>query len=493
METKNLKQKATAGLIWVALRNYASMGISFISGIILARLLTPHDYGCIGLLSIFMALSNTFIDAGFGSALIQKKDPTNTDYSTIFFWNMGVALFLYIILFFAAPPVARFYKIPLLSPVLRVQALVIILYAFNLVQINQLRKQLKFKILSLVTLCTSVIALAVTIVMAFHGLGVWSLVAQNLISAFLPAIFYWFYVKWRPIKTFSWSSFRQLFSFGSYVLLSHFVNEFCRHIPGLLIGKLFNAATLGYYSKAAGTEKMASQTISGVISNIVFPLYSAAQDDKKILGNIIKRLTMSIAYITFPLMLILMLIAKPLFVLLYSERWLPSVIYFQVLCTIGIASCLQTINAQSIAAIGKSKQMFNWTLMKRGVGSSAIIIGLLTYGMKGFLVGVIIFNYFSYAVNIWLVSKYIGYKWTSQLKDLLHITIMSVAAFVVSLASTYFLHTDIYVTGIIRLVVYLIVYIGWSLILKPEAFVYTINNIPTRFRFWEKRGKGKHS
>ena len=128
------------------------MGISFISGIILARLLTPHDYGCIGLLSIFMALSNTFIDAGFGSALIQKKDPTNTDYSTIFFWNMGVALFLYIILFFAAPPVARFYKIPLLSPVLRVQALVIILYAFNLVQINQLRKQLKFKILSLETL-----------------------------------------------------------------------------------------------------------------------------------------------------------------------------------------------------------------------------------------------------------------------------------------------------------------------------------------------------
>ena len=295
------------------------MFIAFISGIVLARLLTPHDYGCIGMLLIFTSLASTFIDSGFGEALIQKKKPTNTDYSTIFFWNMGVATVLYIVLFFSAPAIARFYEIPILSPVLRVQAFVLIINAFKLVQANQLKKRLDFKALSIVTMTTSIFALVVTIVMAYHGMGVWSLVTQNLLMAGVPAVVFWFYLKWRPSWTFSWNSFRELFGFGAYMFLTHFVNELGKQIQTLLIGKMFSSSILGYYSKAYSTERMASQVISGVVASVAYPLYAKAQDDKKALANIIRRITMSISYLTFPLMLLLILIAQPVFMLLSNE------------------------------------------------------------------------------------------------------------------------------------------------------------------------------
>lgn len=349
-------------MIWTALQKYSTMFIQFISGIILARLLTPYDYGCIGMLMIFMVLAETFIDGGFGSALIQKKRPTQEDYSTIFFWNLGMAVFLYVILYFSAPAIARFYKIPLLCDVLRVQGLILFIYAFNIVQRNQLQKKLNFKVLSIVTISTSLIALSVSIFMAYHGYGVWSLVAQHILTAAIPALVFWFYIKWRPILTFSWKSFHELFGFGFYMFLTHLINSFGQQIQGLLIGRFYTSSTMGYYSKAQGTERLASLSISNVMTQVTYPLFSEVQDDKLALSNMIKRTTMTLAYVTFPLMFLLLLEAKPLFVLLYSERWLQSVPYFQVLCVAGLAGCLQSVNLQSIAAIGKSKAMFYWTL-----------------------------------------------------------------------------------------------------------------------------------
>ena len=255
---KSLKQKAASGIIWTALQKYSTMIIQFISGIILARLLTPYDYGCIGMLMIFMLLAESFIDGGFGSALIQKKRPTQTDYSTIFFWNMGLSVVLYAVLYLSAPWVARFYGIPLLCDVLRVQGLVLFIYAFNIVQRNQLQKKLNFKILSIVTIATSLTALTVTVIMAYKGFGVWALVAQNMLTAAIPALVFWFYVKWRPQWVFSWQSFRELFSFGFYMFLTHLLNQFGQQIQGLLIGRFYNASTMGYYSKANSTERLAS-------------------------------------------------------------------------------------------------------------------------------------------------------------------------------------------------------------------------------------------
>ena len=474
-------------MVWIALQKYSTMGIQFISGIILARLLTPYDYGCIGMLSIFMVLANAFIDGGFGSALIQKKQPTQTDYSTIFFWNIGMSALMYIALFVWAPAIARFYNTPLLSSVLRVQGVVLFINAFNVIQSNLLKKKINFKAISIVSITTAIVSLIVTIWMAYKGYGVWALVTQNIISSAIPTIVFWFYVKWRPSWKFSWQSFKELFSFGFYMLMTNLLNQFGSQIQGLLIGKKFNPATMGYYSKALGTETMASQSISQIMTTVSYPLYAEAQDNKQVLISMIRRLTMTLAYFTFPLMFILFLCAKPIFVLLYSDKWLPSVPYFQVLCLAGLAGCLQAVNLQAIAAIGKSKTMFVWTVVKRAIGLSAIIGGLFLWGMKGLLLGVVFNYWFSYIVNISLVSKHIGYKFWSQIRDLLPVAIVSLIATVISYETGYLLHLTTYPDGLVKLFVYVIIYLGWSFVFKPEAYTYFLTIIPSKFRFWERR------
>lgn len=478
----SLKQKAASGMVWTAFQKYSTMGIQFISGIILARLLMPSDYGCIGMLAIFMSLAETIIDGGFGSALIQKKQPTQQDYSTIFFWNLGMAIVLYAILFFCAPAIARFYNIPLLSSVLRVQALVLFIYAFNIVQRNQLRKKLNFKLLSIVTITTSLIALGVTVFMAYKGFGVWALVAQNIISSSIPALVFWFYVKWRPILSFSKESFKELFGFGFYMFLTHLINTFSSKITGLLIGKIYSPTTMGYYSKAHATENLASQTISSVMTQVTYPLYAQVQDDKVAMINMIKRLTMTISYVTLPLMFILLLTAKPLFVLLYSDRWLQSVPYFQALCVAGFATCIISVNLQPIAAIGKSKVMFRWTVIKRTVGLIFVVGGLFLWGMKGLLIGAVLNAWFSLFVNQGMVSKHIGYKFLSQWTDLLPVFIVATISGLISWGLGNLCGFSMYVDAILKIGVYLLIYLGWSFIFKPEAFTYTLSILPSKIR-----------
>ena len=404
----------------------------------------------------------------------------------IFWWNLGMAVLMYAILFVSAPAISRFFNIPLLSSVLRVQGVVLFIYAFNIVQRNQLKKKLNFKVLSIVTITTSLIALGITIFMAYKGFGVWSLVAQHIITSAIPAIVFWFFIKWRPKWVFSWQSFKELFSFGFYMFLTHFVNHFGQKIQGLLIGKFYSPVTMGFYSKAATTEKLASHSISQVMTQVTYPLYAKVQDNKVALSNIIKRLTMTLSYITFPLLFILLLCAKPMFVLLYSDRWLQSVPYFQVLCLAGLASCLQAVNLQAIAAIGKSKAMFVWTLIKRGVGIGAVVLGLYLWGMRGLLGGVLINFWFSYLVNICLVSKHIGYKFWRQILDLLPVAIMSLVAAVVSYGVGYLLHLRMYPDAIVKILVYVIIYMGWSFVFKPEAYTYFLSIIPNRFKLFKK-------
>ena len=478
--SKSLKKKAVAGMIWTVIQRFSKMGISFISGIILARLLTPYDYGCIGMLAIFMTLSESFIDSGFGSALIQKKRPTQEDYSTIFWWNVALATLMYATLFFSAPAISRFYRIPELCEVLRVQGLILFIYALNLVQRNQLHKQLKFRILARVTIFTSIIALIVTIILAYKGFGVWALVVQNLIGGVIPAIVFWGYTKWRPSFLFSLKSFKELFSFGIYMFLTSIINKVNSQLRGLLIGRFYDPTTLGFYSKAGKTEGLASQTISHVISLVTYPLYAEVQDEKERLKNMIKRLTMTISYITFPAMFILILCAKPVFILLYSERWMESIPYFQVLCIAGLAICLLSVNLQTIAAIGKSKVMFNWSIIKFIVSISLLFLGLWFYGIWGILFANVLSAWFNLFVNFGLVSKYIGYKWYHQIANIIPVAIASVICAGISYAIGSLLNLGLYPDGIVKFLVYVILYMGWSFIFKPEAYNYTLSALPLK-------------
>ena len=353
---ENLKAKTVSGMIWSALQRFGTMGISFVSNIVLARLLTPDDYGCIGMLAIFITISNTFVDGGFGSALIQKKEPTQVDYSTIFWWNLFLSIILYGVLLISAPAVSRFYNIPLLESVLQVQGVVLIINALNIVQTNQLRKSINFKRLATIHIVSHIIAATLAIVLAYMGWGVWALVAQQIVASSITSVMLWVINRWMPSLCFSVESFKQLFSFGGFILASNLINTFCNNVQGLLIGKFFSPAMLGYYTQAYKLENIASHSISGVVDQVSYPVLSKVQSDKIAMKNAIYRLISSIAYITFPLMLILIIVAKPLITLLYGIQWLPSIPYFQIICIGGIAVCLQGVTYQAIASIGKSNE-----------------------------------------------------------------------------------------------------------------------------------------
>ena len=468
----NLKSKAVSGVFWATVQKYSVFFATFISDIILARLLTPYDFGCIGILTVFTVLAQTIVDGGFGSALIQKKRPEQEDYSTIFFWNIIIALFLYAVLYITAPQIAEFYAIPQLSSLLKVQGLILFAFSFNVVQWNLLIKKLDFKTIAIITVVTQVIAMIIAISMAYGSCGVWSLVAKNLVAAVLTSVLFWFFIKWRPLCVFSWQSFKSLFSFGLFMFLSNIFTIVSTRVQDLLIGKIFGASDLGYYTKASGVQHMATTCISQILEQITFPLYVEVQDNLIAMQNMVKRMTMTLCYMSFPLIFILLLVAKPLFVILYSEKWLMSVPYFQVLCIAGLAQCLQSVNFQTISALGKGEVNFRWTLIKRVAGIGFVVGGLLLWGMKGLILGAVVNAWFTYFVNIGLVSKYVGYKWYKQLKDLLPVTLASITAALISFFTVSCFSLNLYVDGLLKIVVYMAFYLFWSFVFKPEAYVY---------------------
>jgi len=456
-------------VIWTTLQRFAGIGIQFISGIILARLLMPEDYGCIGMLVIFMTVATVFMDGGFGSALIQKHKPTQEDYSTIFWWNMGMSVLLYLILFLIAPYVAIFFRMPILSDVLRVQGLVLIFSAISVIQVNQLQKQMQFKKIALVRLFSTIIALAVTILLAYKGWGVWSLVSQHLLLVLIPSVAFCFTNKWLPSLLFSKKSFIELFSFGVFMFLTHIINAVCNNIQGLLIGRYYNAQTMGYYSKGRSVEGMATNSISEALKQVTFPLYAEFQKDLNALAEIIKRMTISVSFVTYPIIFVMILIAKPTFLVLYSERWLESVHYFQILCLAGLGTCLTGLNLQAIAAIGKSKLMFSWTVYKRIASIVMIVAGMWFFGMEGLLWAVVLQSWMNYVVNAYLVSKNIGYNIGKQMLDMLPILLISVAAFLTCICANLLLQTNIYTQAVIDVCIYGAVYFGLSFLFHVEA------------------------
>lgn len=473
----SLKKQATKGVIWTAIQKYFNMAIRFFSGIILARLLEPEDYGCIGMLTIFMSLAEISIDAGFGSALIQKKNSSQTDYSTVFYFNLLMSALAYAGLFFCAPYIAKFYHMPLLCDVLRVQGLILFIYALNVIQLNQLKKQLNFKVIAIASIIASIISLSVTIAMAYNHYGVWALVAQEILLAFIPMLIYWVSTKWKPAFVFSLKSMKELFSFGGYVLLSNILNKISGQINGLLIGRLYNPTTMGYFSKASSTEGMASTSVSSIMTQVTYPLYAAKQENKLELAYIIRRITMTISFFTTPMMLLLCLIAKPLFVLLYSDKWLPCVPYFQILCVAGIAICLQSVNNQSLAAIGKSKLMFKWTLVKKITEIALIVSGILIGGIYGLLVAMVIDNWIIYLINAYNVSKHIGYPLKKQYLSLLPVMTASVVSLCVAFFCGTIFNLPLYLDGLVKMLIFLLCYGGWAIITKPESFVYSLGII----------------
>ena len=455
----SLKQQTISGMIWSFLQRFGSMGVSFISNIIFARLLTPDDYGCIGMLTIFIALSNTFIDGGFGSALIQKKRPTQEDYSTIFYWNIFLSIVLYAILFLCAPLIADFYNIEILSKILQVEGIILIINALGIIQSNQLRKQLKFKSIAHITLTASIVSVIVAIVMAYMGYGVWSLVAQQIVLSFVSTLLYWIHGSWRPSRTFSARSFKELFGFGSFILLSSLLNAFCNNLNGLLIGKFFNASSMGYFTQAKKLEDVFSSSIETVVGQVTYPVLVEVKDKNDELKKMLSQFNSLLLYVVTPLMLLLNLFAKPIISLLLGVEWLPAVPYLEILAFQGIAISIQNVNYNAVASIGRSKNLFVSTVIKRSVSVASLIVGLKVGGIEGLLWGMVVSSFFICLYNSIMVHQYIGYKLLEQLTDLLSIILINGVTYICVYAIKCYVSINGFVWYLIMLVAYISIYL----------------------------------
>ena len=464
-------------MLWSAVQKFGNMGISFVSNIILARMLTPDDYGCIGMLAIFITVSSTFVDGGFGSALIQKKEPTQKDYSTIFWWNLFIATSLYAILYLSAPAIAEFYHIPLLSSILQVQGIILIINSFYTIQTNQLRKKLKFKRLANITVIAHVIAAFIAIILAWKGWGIWTLVAQQLIGSLIISAMLWSINKWTPEFYFSKESFKQLFGFGSFILCSNLINTFCNNIQGLLIGRFFSPAIMGYYTQAHKLEKIASHSFTTVIEQVSYPVLSKFQSDNNSMKRILYKLASTLIYISYPLMLLLILVAEPLILFLYGEKWTASIPYFQILCIAGMSATFHGVHYYVVASKGKSRDLFIGTIVKRLLSLIALVLGMYFWQLEGLIWGVTIGAWIIAVVNAYLVSKHIGYTLFQQFKDILPITLLSISTFILVLIISNNMGCNIYIKAVITTILFIIIYIGLSVVLKIEAFSFMKESI----------------
>jgi O-antigen/teichoic acid export membrane protein len=413
----SLKQKTVSGLLWSFIDNFSKLGLTFIIGIILARLLSPSEFGLIGMISIFIALSQSLVDSGFTQALIRKKECTQADYSTVFYFNLLVGFVLYLVLYLSAPSISRFFEEPQLNLIVKVIGLGIVINAFTIVQRARLTKEINFKLQTKISIIASVVSGTIGIVMAYSGYGVWSLVFKTLMGFFFSSVLLWIWNKWKPTLVFSKNSFKELFSFGYRLLLSGLIDTVYRNIYLLIIGKYFSAAELGFYTRADQFNNLPSSNITSVIQRVSYPILTEIQDDVPRLKIAYQKIIKSTMLISFVAMMIMAAVAKPLILSLIGEKWLPSVIYLQLLSFVGMLYPLHAINLNMLNVQGRSDLFLRLEIIKKILAIPVILMGILL-GVKMMIVAMIFLSLIAYFLNSYYSGQLIGYSSLQQVKDI---------------------------------------------------------------------------
>ena len=414
----SLKQKTVSGLLWSFVDTIAGQGITFIVGIILARILSPREFGLIGMITVFIAVSESFINSGFSSALIRKKDCTNIDFSTVFYFNLAAGILFFLILFFTAPFIAGFFDEPQLTVIVQVLGIVLIIDSLTLIQRTILTKRIDFKLQTRISVIASLGSGVIAIVMAYKGFGVWSLVAQRIAKESLNSIFLWLWNRWKPLLVFSKQSFKELFGFGNKLLISGLIDTIYRNIYYLIIGKYFSAQELGYYTRADGFQRIPSQSLNGVIGRVSYPVLASIQDDKPRLKNNYQKLIRSTMFITFILMLGMAAISEPMIITLIGEKWRPSIIYLQMLCFVGMIYPLHALNLNMLQVSGRSDLFLRLEVIKKILAIPTIVIGVL-WGIKIMILGMMVNTLIAYYLNSYWSGRFIGYSVKQQVVDIL--------------------------------------------------------------------------
>jgi len=414
----SLKQKTISGLLWSFIDSIAGQGLTFIAGIILARMLSPKEFGLIGMLAIFIAISQSFIDSGFRQALIRKQNCTQADYSTVFYFNIVVGLLLYIVLFACASSISDFFNEPILKQLIKILGLGLIINSFTIIQSTLLSKRIDFKLQAKISVIAAIISGIVSIYMAFTGWGIWSLVALTLIKYTINSVLLWLWNNWKPIWCFSSRSFKELFSFGSKLLLSGLIDTIYRNVYYLIIGKYFTAVELGYYTQADQFQSLPSTSFQGIISRVSYPVLSSIQDDPLRLRDAYKKIIRSTMLVTFVLMLGMAAIARPMILTLIGEKWEPCIIYLQMLSFIGMFYPLHALNLSMLQVQGRSDLFLHLEIIKKALAVPVIAIGII-WGIKAMIIGLMVNTLIAYYLNSYWSGRFIGYSFIAQIKDIL--------------------------------------------------------------------------
>lgn len=462
--TENLKRKTVSGVMWSAIERFSLQGVQFVMQLVMARLLLPSDYGMIAMLTIFLQIAQAFIDSGFTNALIQKKDRTEVDYSTVFYFNIIIALLFYCILFVSAPLIAKFYNMPDLILVMRVMALSLIILSFSAVHKTKLTIEINFKIQSKITLIAAGTSGIIGVGIAYWGYGVWALVYQSILNAMLTTILFNCFYRWKPLKTFSMKSFKRLFSFGSKLLVSGLIHTVYYNLYGIVIGKRFSAAELGYYTRAEQFAILPSYNLSAIITRVTFPILSSIQDDNERLASTYRKYIRLSSYLIFPLMVGLASLANPLVDLFLTEKWNGTVALLQILCFDWMFDHLSGINLNLLYVKGRSDLALRLEIIKKIIAIT-ILLASIPLGIIGMCLGRVLYSLIATYANTYYTNSLIGLSFRTQLKDIIPYLILSLAMGGVVYATTYLGLSNI-IQLIIGITIGILFYISISYIFK---------------------------
>ena len=476
MADQNLRKKTVAGLVWNTVENFAGIGIQFVVGVVLARLLSPSEFGIIGLLSVFLAISEAFVTAGFGSALIRKPDRTEADNATVFYFNIVVSVFFYALLFVSAPWIADFYDHPILIPITRVIGLNLITGAFCVVPNALLSARIDFKTSAKVSLTAGILGGIVGIVLAYLGYGVWALVFQMVVNSAVRALLLMILAKWKPMGKFSRKSFDELFSYGSKLLASGILNALYSNLYAIIIGKLFSPATLGLYTRASAFSNLPSSNLTNVLQRVTFPVLSTIQNEDETLATIYRKLLKMSAYVIFPIMMFLFGISDPFIRFLLTDKWEGCIILLQLLCFGMMWYPIHAINLNLLQVKGRSDLFLKLEIFKKVIGTIIVFVSAF-WGVIGLCAGGILSSLISLVINTYYTGKMINIGFITQMIDVTPIFLTSVVGGCIVLGITFLPIPYHFVTLVICTLVYAVFYLAVSKLFHKNELKEVIRTI----------------
>lgn len=484
---KNLKEKTFFNLLWRFAERFLAQGVTLCVTIVLARILMPEDYAAVALISVFVNICNIFVTKSFGNSLIQKKDADDLDFSTVFYINLTMTAVMYIAIFAIAPWVARFYDMPILSPLLRVMALRIPCAAINSVQSAYVSRQLKFKKYFFATLSGTILSAGVGIAMAILGFGAWALVFQYLTNVVINTVVLWFTVRWRPKLMFSFKRARFLFSYGGKLLASALLSETSIEIKSAVIGKVYTSADLAYYTKGKQFPQIINTNINESISGVLFPVLAKAQDSVELLKSYMKRVIKVAAFVIFPLQFGMLAVAPSFVSVILTDKWIGCIPFLRIMCLAFLSTPIFTANQQVMKAMRKSGWVLNISLISSIIGIALTFIAI-PFGVEAVAWGAVISSYVNMIISTVVVGKLIGYGFFAQMKDLLPTVLLSAAmAAVVILIGMLQIHRTF--LFVLQILLGAIFYVLVARLTRTDSYFYIISFVKDKLK---RRGRNEN-